>query len=137
MFKVSLKQCNPYVPDFIQICDLNECAKVVIKSSTRNSCNKSKAKPINEHRRVHNVNLNELARVSDETASSDDVLGRKRGGDFQKFLIRTDLTTHFILFFYFQWPLIFGVFRPFFRNSDQTMSLQRYHCFLLNEICNS
>ena len=74
MFKVSLKQCNPYVHDFIQICELNECdllnAKVVINP---------KAKLINEHMRVHNVNLNELAILSDETASSNDIVVRKRG----------------------------------------------------------
>ena len=76
MFKVSLKQCNPFVYDFfIQICDLNESdllsAKVVINP---------KAKPINEHRRVHIVNLNELAVLSDQTAPSNDIGVRKRGG---------------------------------------------------------
>ena len=73
--QITLRQCNSYVHDFVQICELNESellnASIIINPQ---------AKPRHEHRRVHNLNLKELAVLSNEKASSNDIVIRRRGG---------------------------------------------------------
>ena len=75
---------------------MDECnllsAKVVINP---------KAKLINEHRHVDNINLSELAILSDETASANDIVVRKTDGGLSEIADthRSYNPLHFVLLF--------------------------------------
>lgn len=86
--------CNPYLQDFRHIVELEDTAlfnaSVVINPE---------AKPTDEHRRLHNRNLHEVAVLVDENANSKDLVVNLRGGGLMevKDTHRSYNALHFIL----------------------------------------
>ncbi len=93
-----LRDIHPYFQDFVQICEMSPQslldAKFVINPEAR---------PANEHRRVHNLNLHKVSVLTSEIPSNNDLVVEYRTGGLRVVsdLQRSFDPLHFVLLF--QW----------------------------------
>ncbi len=91
-----LKEVNPYVQDFLQICEISPQslldANIVINPEAR---------PASEHRRVHNLNLKEVSVLTSELPAANDLVVEYRTGGLKVIpdIHRSFDPLHFVLLF--------------------------------------
>ena len=142
-----LHEVNPFVRDFVQIAEFedgeHENVHFVINPAAR---------PQNEHARVHNLNLHEVAVLFNETPQANDIVVRRRGGGLSIIADthRAFDPLHFVLLFplgshgwHIRIPQRFVISKSFlidvkimsvvFRNCERMITKLQFHCFHLHE----